>query len=140
MKWFSHCSIQEQIRRLQICYQDQVELLTLVFYAWEVNIFRLACIRNEKHVQYVDIKQIKKANHQERKQIIIVKSVICMPVKIVLKNLIPAVKYNTCFMLKKKTIEFVRKFDYVVQKNVLLTMFYFFLSIVSCYFCISGHF
>ena len=76
------------------------------------------CVRNEKHVQYVDIKQIKKANHQERKQVIIVKSVICIPVKIVLKNLIPAVKYNTCFMLKEKTIEFVRKFDYAVQKNV----------------------
>ena len=31
-----------------------------------------------------------------------VKSVICMSVKIVLKNLIPVVRYNICLMLKKK--------------------------------------
>ena len=64
--------------------------------------FRLVCIRNEKHVQHVNIKQTKMANNQGRKQVIIVKSVICMSVKIVLKNFIPVVKYNICLMLKKK--------------------------------------
>ena len=101
----------------QICYQHQVDLLTLMFYAWEVKIFRSACIRNEKHVQQMDIKQIKMANNQGRKQVIIVKSVICMSVKIVLKNFILVVKYNIWLMLKKKTIEFVGKFDYVVQSH-----------------------
>ena len=64
--------------------------------------FRLVCIQNEKHVQHVNIKQTKMANNQGRKQVIIVKSVICMSVKIVLKNFIPVVKYNICLMLKKK--------------------------------------
>ena len=56
-------------------------------------------------------------NNQGRKQVIIVKSVICMSVKSVLKNFILGVKYNICLMLKKKTIEFVGKFDYVVQSH-----------------------
>ena len=45
-------------------------------------------------MQQMDIKQIKMANNQGRKQVIIVKSVICMSVKIVLKNFILVVKYN----------------------------------------------
>ena len=65
------------------------------------NIFRLACIRNEKHVQHVDIKQIKMANNQGRKQVIIVKSVIYISVNIALKNFIHVVKYNILLLLKK---------------------------------------
>ena len=63
------------------------------------NIFRLACIRNEKHVQHVDIKQM--AINQGRKQVIIVKSVIYISVKIVLKNFIHVVKYNILLLLNK---------------------------------------
>ena len=65
----------------------------------------------------MDVKQIKKANNQGRKQVIIMKSVICTSVKIVLKNFIQVVKYNICLLLKKKIIEFVGKFDYVVQSH-----------------------
>ena len=42
-----------------------------------------------------------KIGKQSRKNIS-VKSVICISVKIVLKNLIPVVRYNICLMLKKK--------------------------------------
>ena len=42
----------------------------------------------------MDIKQIKMANNQGRKLVIIVKSVIPMSVKIVLKNFIFVVRYN----------------------------------------------
>ena len=42
------------------------------------------------------------ANNQGRKQVIIVKSMTCMSIKIVLKNFIPVVKYSICLMLKKE--------------------------------------
>ena len=129
----------------QECYTPAWQRITIneqmVGMKWEVNIFRLACIQNEKHVQHVDIKQIKMANNQGRKPVIIVKSVIHMSVKNVLKIFIPVIKYKHMLDVEEKNdwicwkvwLRFQSHECYYEEycKNVWLTMFYFFLGIYT---------